>query len=40
LRSDEFTADAARRLGTGDTQAIPGFYRLATVAVERRLTVE
>ncbi len=39
LRSDESTADAAQRLGTGDAHAIPGFYRLATVAVERRPTL-
>jgi hypothetical protein len=39
LRGDESTADAAECLGIGDAHAIPGFYRLATVAVEKRPTV-
>jgi methyltransferase (TIGR00027 family) len=33
MLNDESTADAAERLGTGNARAIPGFYRLATVAV-------
>jgi methyltransferase (TIGR00027 family) len=33
LRGDESTADAAERLGRADARTIPGFYRLATVAV-------
>jgi methyltransferase (TIGR00027 family) len=36
LLSDESTADAAARLGAGEARAIPGFYRLATVAVQAR----
>jgi methyltransferase (TIGR00027 family) len=35
LRSDESTADAARRLGRSGAHAIPGFYRLAIVEVDK-----
>jgi methyltransferase (TIGR00027 family) len=38
LRSDESTADAAQRLGVGNAHTIPGFYRLATLAVEKKAT--
>jgi methyltransferase (TIGR00027 family) len=37
LLSDESTAEAAARLGTGKARAIPGFYRLATVVVQARV---
>jgi methyltransferase (TIGR00027 family) len=38
LLSDESTADAAARLGTGNARTIPGFYRLATVVVQASST--
>jgi len=36
LRSDESTTQAARGLGAGDAQRIPGFYRLAALEVKDR----